>query len=119
MLGGIEERLQQADGIQDLERAGLDRGSPRLAVRPNLPLDESRFHTVARELGGGEQPGRPSADDQDILSRHSIPEKHSPGSASSSSGLRQSLYGLPFVTPSNAVWLSGTRLPPLPRRRRR
>ena len=63
---------KQADGIQDLERAGLDRGGARLAVRPHLPLDEPRFHAVAGELGGGEQPGRAGADDQDVVSRHSI-----------------------------------------------
>ena len=72
VLGGIEERRQQADGIQDLERAGLDRRGACLAVRPHLPLDESRLHAVAGELGGGEQPGRASADDQDVVSRHSI-----------------------------------------------
>ena len=72
MLGGIEERRQQADGIQDLERAGLDRRGARLAVRPHLPLDEPRFHAVAGEFGGGEQPGRAGADDQDVVSRHSI-----------------------------------------------
>jgi hypothetical protein len=58
VLGGIEERRQQADGIQDLERAGLDRRGACLAVRPCVPLDEPRCHSVAGELGGGEQPGR-------------------------------------------------------------
>ena len=72
VLGGIEERRQQADGIQDLEGAGLDRRGARLAVRPHLPLDEPRFHAVAGEFGGGEQPGRASADDQDVVSHHSI-----------------------------------------------
>src|SRR5262245_32747665 len=32
VLGGLEERRQQADGIQDLESAGLDRRGARLAV---------------------------------------------------------------------------------------
>ena len=42
-------------------------GGARLAVRPHLPLDEPRFHAVAGEFGGGEQPGRASADDQDVV----------------------------------------------------
>jgi hypothetical protein len=73
VLGGIQERLQQADGLQDLEGAWLDHRGPRLAVRPGLlPLDEPCFHAVAGELGSGEQAGRASADDQDVVSRHSI-----------------------------------------------
>ena len=60
VLGGVEERRQQADGIQDLEGAGLDRRGARLAVRPHLPLDEPRLHAVAGELGGGEQPEGPA-----------------------------------------------------------
>jgi hypothetical protein len=63
VLGCIEERLQQADRIQDLEGAWLDRRGTRLAMRPHLSLDESRFHAVAGEFGSGEQPGRASADD--------------------------------------------------------
>jgi hypothetical protein len=71
-LGGIQERLQQADGIQDLEGTGLNRRGARLAVRPGLPLDEPSPHAVAGELGGGEQPGGARADDQDVVSCHSI-----------------------------------------------
>ena len=90
VLGGIEERRQQADGIQDLEGAGLDRRGARLAVRPHLPLDEPRVHAVAGELGGGEQPGRAGADDQDVVSRHSITpgEAGNLGSESSKSPTR-------------------------------
>ena len=40
VLGGLEERRQQVDGIQDLEGARLDRCGARLAVRLHLPLDE-------------------------------------------------------------------------------
>src|SRR5215467_11217009 len=72
VLGRIEERRQEADGIQDLESAGLDRGGAGLAVRAHLPLDESRCHAVAGEFGGGEQSGRASTDDQDVVAHHSI-----------------------------------------------
>ena len=72
VLGRIEKRRQQADGIQDLERAGLDRGGARLAVRPNVALDEPRFHTVAGELGGGEEAGRTGADDEDFYIRSHV-----------------------------------------------
>jgi hypothetical protein len=72
VLGCIEKRLQQADGTQDLEGAGLDRRGARLVVRPHVPLDEPRFHAVAGEFSGGEQPGGASADDQDVVSRHAI-----------------------------------------------
>ena len=72
MLGGIEERRQQADGIQDLKGAGLERRGARLVMRPHLPLDEPRFHAVTGEFGGSEQAGRTSADDQDAVLRHSI-----------------------------------------------
>ena len=63
VLGRIDKRRQQANGIQDLERAGLDRGRACLAVRLHVALDEPRLHAVAGELGGGEQPGRARADD--------------------------------------------------------
>jgi hypothetical protein len=53
VLGGIEERWQQADGIEDLEGAGLNRRGARLTVRLNLSLDEPRFHAVASEFGSG------------------------------------------------------------------
>lgn len=72
VLGGLEERRQQADGIQDLEGARLDRRGARLAVRPHLPLDEPHAHAVAGELAGSEQPGGAGADNQDVVSRHSI-----------------------------------------------
>jgi hypothetical protein len=72
VLGGVEERRQRTDGIQDLERAGLDRRGACLAVWPHLSLDEPRVNTMAGELGGGEQPGRARPDDQDVVSIHSI-----------------------------------------------
>ena len=76
LLRDIEKRLQQSDGIQNLERPRLDRRGTRLAVRPHVALDEPRAHSVAGELGGGEQPGRPSADDQDVVvACHSISPK--------------------------------------------
>jgi hypothetical protein len=73
VIGGSEKRRQQADGIQYLERPRLNRSGARLAVWPRVALDEPCVHAVAGKLGGGEQPGRPGADDQDIVSRHSIP----------------------------------------------
>ena len=56
VLGRIDKRRQQANGIHDLKRAGLDRGSARLPVRLNVALDEPCFHAVAGELGSSEQP---------------------------------------------------------------
>ena len=73
MLGGLEERRQQADGIQDLQGSRLDRRSARLVMRPRLLLDEPHVHAVADELGRGEQPGGAGADDQDVVTRHSSP----------------------------------------------
>src|SRR5262249_38134545 len=75
VIGGIEKRWQQTDGIQYFERPRLDRRGARLAVRPRVALDKSRVHAVAGKLSGGEQPGRAGADDQDIVSRHSISSK--------------------------------------------
>ena len=72
VLGGIEERRQRADGVKDLESAGLDRRRARFAVRPHVPLDEPCRNTMAGQLGGGEQTGGTRADDQDILWHHSI-----------------------------------------------
>ena len=97
-LGGVQERLHQADGIQNLKGAGLDCRSARLAVRPHLPLDEPCFHAVAGELGGGEQPGRASADDQDVVSYHSItlgkrPGYVIPGTAALTGTVRQGRAG--------------------------
>ena len=77
VLGGLEERRQQADGIQDLQGARLDRRGPRLVVRTYLLLDEPHVHAVAGELGGGEKPGGAGADDQDVVSRHSSPPEAS------------------------------------------
>jgi hypothetical protein len=62
VLGGLEERRQQADRIQDLEGARLDRCGARLTVRLHLPLDEPHAHSMAGELAGGEQSGRAGAD---------------------------------------------------------
>src|SRR5215831_21123145 len=67
MLGGIEEGRQHSDGVEDLEGAGLDGRGARLAVGPELALDEPRGHAVAGELGGGKQAGRAGADDQDVV----------------------------------------------------
>jgi hypothetical protein len=72
VLGRVEERRQRADGLQDLEGAGLDRRRARFAVRPHVSLDEPRRNTMAGELGGGEQAGRARADDQDVVGHHSI-----------------------------------------------
>ena len=83
VLGFLEERRQQADGIKDLERARLDRRGARLVVRAHLLLDEPHVHAVAGELGGGEQPGGASADNQDVVWRHSI----TPGSQRSGIGV--------------------------------
>src|SRR6516165_5984410 len=68
VIGGSEKRRQQADGLQYLERPRLNRRGARLAVRLRVALDEPRVHAVPGELGSGEQPGRPSANDQDIVS---------------------------------------------------
>jgi len=83
VLGGLEERRQQADGIQDLEGARLDSRGARLAVRPHLLLDEPHGHAVAGELGGSEQPGGAGADNQNVVSRHPI----TPGSQLSGIGV--------------------------------
>jgi hypothetical protein len=97
-LGGVQERLHQADGIQHLKGAGLDRRGARLAVRPHLALDEPRFHAVGGELGGGEQPGRASSDDKDVVLRHSIslekrPRYVIPGTAALTGTVRQGRAG--------------------------
>jgi hypothetical protein len=47
MFGGLEKRWQQADDIQDLERAGLDRGGSRLPMRPQFAFDQPCLHAVA------------------------------------------------------------------------
>src|SRR5215204_2207334 len=75
VLGGLEERRQQADGIQDLQGARLYRGGPSLVVRPHLPFHEPRIHAVAHELGGGEKPRGAGADDQNVLSHQYHPRK--------------------------------------------
>ena len=56
----LEERRKQTDGFQDLEGAGLDRRGTRLAVRPDLPLDEPRAHAVAGELAAANSPEGPA-----------------------------------------------------------
>jgi len=63
VLSRIDECWQQNHVLQDLERAGLDRRGARLPVRLLLPFDEPRFHAMAGELRGGEQPGRACSDD--------------------------------------------------------
>src|SRR5262249_53366604 len=107
VLGGIEERLQHADGFQDLEGTGLDRRGPRLAVRPRVPLDEPRLYSVAGELGGGEQARRASADDQDVVAR---PSEHSG---------RKRCWAFPYqpavvASTRPALICRGTELPPTP-----
>ena len=72
VLRGIEERLQQADGIQDLQGARLDHRGARLVVRAHLLLDEPRPYAVAGELDGGEHPRGSGADNQNVVSRHPI-----------------------------------------------
>ena len=78
MLGGIEEGRQHADGVEDLERAGLDGRGARLAVRPDLALDKPSGHAVASELRGGEQAGRAGADDQDVVAHQSVSRESGP-----------------------------------------
>lgn len=50
VLRGLQERRQQADGIQDLQGARLDRRGARLVVQPHILLDEADVHAVAGEL---------------------------------------------------------------------
>src|ERR671911_1199790 len=80
---GSEERLKQADGIKDLQGAGLDHRGASLVVRACLPLDEPRPYAVAGELGGGEHPRGSGADDQNVVVRHGI----TPGSQPSGTGV--------------------------------
>src|SRR5215831_20390370 len=72
MLGGTEEGRQHADGVENLEGAGLDGRGSSLAMRPDFALDEPCGHAVASELRGGEQAGRAGADDQDVVAHHSV-----------------------------------------------
>jgi hypothetical protein len=62
VLSRVDKGCQQPDAIQNLERAGLDRGSARLAVWLHIALDEPRFHAVASKLSGGKQSGWTRAD---------------------------------------------------------
>jgi hypothetical protein len=71
-FGGVQERLQKPDGIQDLERPRLDRRGAGLAMRLRLPLNKPHLHAVADELRGGEQTGRSGADDQYVVAGHLI-----------------------------------------------
>ena len=58
MLGRLQERRQQADRVQDLKCARLDRRGASLAVRLNLPLDKPYAHSVTGQFAGSEQSGR-------------------------------------------------------------
>src|SRR5215470_1426554 len=78
MLGGIEEGRQYADRVEDLESAGLDGRSSRLAVRPDFALDEPSGHAVASELGGGKQAGWAGADDQDVVAHRAVSREGGP-----------------------------------------
>jgi hypothetical protein len=62
VLGGIEERREQADGFQDFKRAGFDRRGPRLAMRAHFSLDEPHTNAVAGKLTSSEQSGGAGAD---------------------------------------------------------
>jgi hypothetical protein len=62
VLGRLQERRQQADRVQDLECARLDRRGASLAVRLNLPLDKPYAHSVTGQFAGGEQSGRACPD---------------------------------------------------------
>src|SRR5262249_38652151 len=72
MLSSPAEGRQHPDGAEDLEGAGLDGRGARLAVGPEVVLDEPRGHAVAGELGGGKQAGRAGADDQDVVAHQSV-----------------------------------------------
>jgi hypothetical protein len=49
VLGGLEERRQQPDRVQDLKGARLDRCRARLAVQPHLPFDGPYASAIAEE----------------------------------------------------------------------
>ena len=63
VLGGLQERWQQADGIENLERAGLDRCGTRFAMRLRVAFDQTDAQAVADKLSGGEQPRRAGTND--------------------------------------------------------
>jgi hypothetical protein len=63
MLGRIGKRPEQTDGIQDFERAGLNRRRPGLTVRLEVALDEPCRHAVPGKLRRGKYARRTGADD--------------------------------------------------------
>lgn len=52
--------------LEDFECSGLNAGGAGLPVRRRLPLHHASPDAVPRELGSGEQPGGPGADDEDV-----------------------------------------------------
>ena len=75
VLRRVEERLQQADGVENLQGAGLDRGGACLAVRAHLPLDQPRPHTMSSQLRGDEHARRTRTDDENVAS-HATSRDH-------------------------------------------
>jgi hypothetical protein len=69
VLGSFQELRQQADRIQNLESAWLNRRGARLPVRFHFPLDDPYAHSVASELAGSEQSRGTGADNQNIVSQ--------------------------------------------------
>ena len=62
---GVEERLDQARSLDDVEHRRLERGAARLMMRREPLFDDARHDAVALELAGGKESGRSASDDQD------------------------------------------------------
>ena len=61
----LEERLDQARPVDDVEHRRLEGGPTRLMMRRESLFDDARHDAVALELAGGKEPSGAASDDQD------------------------------------------------------
>jgi hypothetical protein len=61
----VQEWLDHAGPVEDLEHRGLQGGAARFVMRREPALHDARLDAMAKKLAGREQAGRAASDDQD------------------------------------------------------
>ena len=67
VVRALEEALEQPELVEDFHRRGVDRVAAEIAEEVGVLFEHADRHAGAGEQQAGHHPGRPAADDQDVV----------------------------------------------------